>query len=127
LERIKHIYTDKRAKELHDLIENERTKRQTTIVVGNTEEVITIIGTTEEYLRNEIKEALNANEIQAKSTKGNYAEENVMEEADEKNLTITEIDASRPICIDCEIKIRKKNIVAKIEFSGKKSKNRKFE
>jgi len=49
---------------------------------------------------------------------GNHAEENVIDEADERNLTITEIGASRPICHDCQYKIEEKGIEAKTEFSG---------
>lgn len=116
---------DKRAKELHDLLEYERTKRHTTTGVGNTESDTVIVGTSEDYMRQEIKEALNDNEITAKSRKGNHAEENVMDEADELDLTITEIGASRPICLDCENKIKEKGIDAKTEFSGKKSRKRK--
>jgi len=117
--------TDIRAKELHESIESERTKRHTTTAVGNTEQDITIVGTSEDYFRPEIKSALIENEILAKSRTGNHAEENVIDEADERNLKITEIGASRPICLDCEIKIKEKGIEAKTEFSGKQSKKRK--
>lgn len=116
---------DERAKELHDLLEYERTKKHTTTAVGNTDEDITIVGTSEDYLRAEIKEALLEHEIPAKSRKGNHAEENVMGEADERNLKITEIGASRPICLDCENKIKEEEIEAKTEFSGKQSRKRK--
>jgi len=37
-------YPDNRAKELHDLIENIRSKNHTTTAVGNTEEEIAIVG-----------------------------------------------------------------------------------
>ena len=81
---------DKRAKELHDLLEYERTKRHTTTAVGNTEHNTVIVGTSENYIRSEIKEALLDNEIPAKSRHGNHAEENVMDEADELDLQIVE-------------------------------------
>jgi len=116
---------DKRAKELHNLLENERTKRHTTTAVGNTEQDITIVGTSEDYMRPEIKVTLLEHEIPSKSRKGNHAEENVMDEAGERNLNITEIGASRPICLDCEIKIKEKGIETKTKFSGKKSRKRK--
>jgi len=115
---------DERAKELHDLIEDERKKRHTTTAVGNTEEDITIIGTNEEYLRFEIRKGLHEHEIIAKSRAGNHAEENVVDEAENRNLTLVEIGASRPICLDCEEKIKAKGIDARTEFSGKTSKNR---
>ena len=117
--------TDERAKELQNLIESERTKRHTTTAVGNTKQDITIVGTSETYMRPEIKEALLIHEIAAKSKKGNHAEENVIDEAVKQNLNITEIGASRPICLDCEEKIKQKNITTTTKFSGKKSRKRK--
>ena len=113
-----------RAKELHDLIEDERKKRHTTTAVGNTSEDVSIVGTNEEYLRFEIRRALLDHEIIAKSRVGNHAEENVMDEAKERNLRLTEIGASRPICLDCEAKIVEQGIETQTEFSGKVSKNR---
>jgi len=116
---------DKRAKELHDLITDERKKRHTTTSVGNTSEGRSIVGTSEEYLRIEIKKAMQAHEIPAKSRKGNHAEKNVLDEAQQRDLTLVEIGASRPICLDCENLLKDKDIEAKTEFSGKRSKNRK--
>ena len=116
---------DLRAKELQNLHENERRKRHTTTAVGNTENETSIVGTNEPYLRKEVKTALNDHEIPAKSKEGNHAEENVMDEADERKLNITEIGASRPICNDCENKIKKKGIFTRSKFSGKKSNKRK--
>lgn len=113
-----------RANELHDLIADERKKRHTTTAVGNTTEEIFIVGTNEEYVRMEIRRALFEYEIIAKSRPGNHAEENVMDEATERSLTLLEIGASRPICLDCEEKIKAGGIETQTEFSGKKSKNR---
>ena len=115
---------DERARELHELIEDERKKRHTTTAVGNTTEEISIIGTNEEYMRLEIRRALFEHEIIAKSRAGNDAEENVMEEATQRNLTLIEIGASRPICLDCEEKIKANGIETQTAFSGKVSKNR---
>lgn len=113
-----------RSEELHNLIEDERKRRHTTTAVGDTNSAISIIGTNEEYLRAEIRRALLPHEIIAKSKPGNHAEENILEEAAEKNLTITEIGASRPICLDCEELLREQGITTQTTFSGKKSKNR---
>ena len=116
---------EERANQLHDLLPNERTKRHTTTAVGITTENISIIGTSENYLRLELKEAFKENEISAKCKQGNHAEKNILEEAEDKQLTITDIGASRPICLDCEIKIKEKGIKSWTIFSGKKSRKRK--
>ncbi len=116
---------DKRAKELHDLIKDERKKRHTTTAVANTQEDQTIVGTSDSYMRKEIKEALLEHETPADLIDGNHAEENVIDMAEKLKLNITEIGASRPICADCEELLKEKNIEAKTEFSGKKSKKRK--
>lgn len=113
-----------RANELHNLIADERKRRHTTTAVGNTAEEISIVGTNEEYMRIEIRKSLFEHEIVAKSRTGNHAEENVMDEAAERNLTLLEIGASRPICLDCEDKIKAFGIETQTEFSGKVSKNR---
>jgi hypothetical protein len=115
---------DDRAKELHDLIEDERKKRHTTTAVGNTTAQISIVGTNEAYMRLEIREALFEHEVIARSKIGNHAEENVMDEAAERNLILIEIGASRPICLDCEEKIKTKGIKTRTEYSGKVSQNR---
>lgn len=113
-----------RAEELHNLIEDERKRRHTTTAVGNTEGEITIVGTNEEYLRTEIRRALLPHEIIAKSKPGNHAEENIIDEAQEKNLSIIEIGASRLICLDCEELLNELGINTQTGFSGRKSKNR---
>jgi len=113
-----------RAEELHELIEDERKKRNTTTAVGDTSTDISIIGTNEIYLRSEIRRGLLPHEIIAKSKPGNHAEENILETAAERNLKIVTIGASRPICLDCEEKIKDLGIETKTKFSGKKSKNR---
>lgn len=113
-----------RAEELHELIEDERKKRNTTTAVGDTNSDISIIGTNEIYLRAEIRRGLLPHEIIAKSKPGNHAEENILETAAEKDLKIVTIGSSRPICLDCEEKIKDLGIETKTKFSGKKSKNR---
>nr|HPH21953.1 hypothetical protein [Haliscomenobacter sp.] len=55
-----------RAEELHELIEDERKKRNTTTAVGDTSTDISIIGTNEIYLRSEIRRGLLPHEIIAK-------------------------------------------------------------
>ncbi len=115
-----------RAKELHDLITDERKRRHTTTAVGSTFEDISIVGTNEEYLRLEIRRALLEHEIIARSRAGNHAEENVIDEAEERNLTLASIGASRPICLDCEEKIKGRDIETQTEFSGKVSRNRRI-
>ena len=115
-----------RARELHDLITDERKKRHTTTAVGNTMEDIFIVGTNEEYLRLEVRKALFEDEIIARSRAGNHAEENVMDEAEARNLTLSAIGASRPICLDCEEKIKTMGIDTETEFSGKISRNRRI-
>lgn len=114
-----------RATILHDLIADERKKRHTTTAVGNTAEGFSIVGTNEEYMRIEIRKALLDYEIIARSRDGNHAEENVMDEADERSLILIEIGASPAIFLDCEIKIKVSGIKTQTEFSGKVSKNRK--
>ena len=116
---------DQRAKELHDKIKDARNKRQNTTAVGNTEQEVTLVGTNDRYLRKEIREALEENEIEVPSIIGNHAEENVIAEAEKQNLNMTEIGASRNICSDCEKLIKKKDIKTKTPFSGKPSKKRK--
>lgn len=116
---------DKRAKELHEKIKDSRKKRSVTTAVRNTETEISIVGTSDRYLRKEIREALNENELEAKSILGNHAEQNVLAEAEKRNLTIVEIGASRPICLDCEEELKEKGIFSWSPFSGKKSRNRK--
>lgn len=116
---------EERAKELYNLLPNERTKRHLPTAVGYTIENISIVGTSENYLRPEIKEALNKTGIPANSKQGNHAEENIQEEAGEKQLKVTDIGASRSICLDCEIKIKEKGIKACTIFSDKKSRKRK--
>lgn len=113
-----------RAQELHELIEDERKKRNTTTAVGDTDTDISIIGTNEIYLRTEVRRGLLPHEIIAKSKPGNHAEENILETATERNLKIVTIGASRPICLDYEEKIKTLGIETKTKFSGKKSKNR---
>jgi hypothetical protein len=50
----------------------------------------------------DIRKALEDHEIIAKSYLGNHAEENIIAEAEIRNLTLFEMGASRPICLDCE-------------------------
>lgn len=116
---------DQRAKELHNMISDERKQKHTTTAVGNTLEEVSIVGTNEEYLRMEIRKALEPFEIIAKSHPGHHAEENIIMEAETRALTLFEMGASRPICLDCENLLAHKNMEAKTDFSGKPSKNRK--
>jgi len=48
---------DKRAKELHNKIRDEFKKRKITIAVGNTEEELAIVGTSEQYLQKDVLKA----------------------------------------------------------------------
>ena len=48
---------DKRAKELHHKIRDEFKKRKITIAVGNTEEELAIVGTSEQYLQKDVLKA----------------------------------------------------------------------
>ena len=115
---------EKRAKELHGKL-GKTTQEKTTTSVGFTEEKIGIIGSSEGRLRKTVKKGLYDFEIEAKGKPGKHAEEYVIEEAENKKLTTTEIAASRPICIDCQIIIEQKDIKTETPFSGKKSKKRK--
>lgn len=117
------IDTDKRAKELHSLLD-KRSQNSSTTAVRNTQEQITLVGTSDKYIRKAIFEALQAHETTAESKLGNHAEENIIEMAEKMNLHLIEIGASRPICLDCEELLKEKGIEAKTNFSGKKSKNR---
>jgi hypothetical protein len=113
---------DKRAKELHSLLDKQGQNRSTT-AVGNTEEEQTIIvGTSDQYMRKAIFNALLSHETPADSENGFHAEENVIAMAEKLNLHLTEIGASRPICSDCEELLKAKEIEAKTEFSGKNQK-----
>ncbi len=113
-----------RAKEIHNQIQNPIARNLSTIAVMNTEENSVIVGTSEKRLRAEQREVLTENEIEAKSISGDHAEQNVINEAKERNLKGTEIGVSRPICLECEELIKQEGIETKTEFSGKKSKNR---
>lgn len=117
-------YSDERAKNLHSKIRNKIASNMTTISVGLTEEEA-IIGTNDVRLHKDVKFALKEDEIPAKCHKDKHAEEDVIAEAENRNLTIKEIGASRDICSDCEELIKEKNIPTDTPFSGKKSKKRK--
>lgn len=111
---------DERAKELHDKIKHKHTRDRNTTAVLNTETDIVIVGSNEIRLRKEQREAFNEKEVEA--TGIGHAEETVILKADELNIQGIEIGASRPICEDCQELIQEKNIKAKTELSGKKSK-----
>ena len=115
---------DKRAKELHNKIKDEFKRRKITIAVGNTNKKLSLVGTSERYLQKDVLNAMNKNEIVAKPNINQHAEEDIIDEANKRNLKITEIGASRPICFDCETLLKKLNIPTKTKFSGKKSKKR---
>lgn len=115
---------DKRAKELHGLIQNKVAQNFITIAVLNTEDEIVLVGTNERKLRKEQVEALKEHEKEAQSKEEKHAEEKVIHKAQEMGLKGTEIGASRPICLDCEELIETHDIKAKTEFKGKKSKKR---
>lgn len=116
-------YTDKRAKELHSKIKNKIAKNMTTIAVGLTE-AETIVGTNDVRMNKDVKTALQENEVIAECNKDNHAEEDIIKEADNRNLTVKEIGASRNICSDCENLIKERNILTATPFSGKKSRKR---
>jgi len=115
---------DQRAKELHALLDRI-SRNSTTTAVGNTTTEAVIVGMNDKYIRKIIREALEDYEIPADGESGKHAEENVIAMAEKLNLTLTEIGASRPICLDCEELLKLNDITAKTEFSGKKSKKRK--
>ena len=115
---------DKHAKELLNKIKDEFKKRKITIAVGNTDEEISIVGTSERYMQKDVLDAIKENEIVAKPNINKHAEEDILEEANARNLRITEIGASRSICLDCEILLQELNIPTKTKYSGKKSKKR---
>ncbi|PID89699.1 MAG: hypothetical protein CSB01_00635 [Bacteroidia bacterium] len=115
---------DKRAKELINSMDDEFKKRKITIAVGNTKKNISLVGTSDKYMPKDILAAMTENEIVATPNDGKHAEEDIVIEAEKRDLTVTEIGASRPICLDCEKLLKAKNIKAKTEFSGKKSKKR---
>ena len=95
----KKYSVEKRVKELHRKL-GKATQDKTTTSVGITKEEIGIVGSSEGILRKTVKKELYNFEIEAKGKSGKHAEEYVMEKAENENLTITEIAASRPICID---------------------------
>ncbi len=115
---------DKRVKELHGKL-GKITQDKTTTSVGLTEEQIGIVGSSEGRLRKIVKKALYDFEIEAKGQSGKHAEEYVIDEAEKRNLKLTNISASRPICIECQELIEGKEIKTNTSFSGKKSKKRK--
>ena len=114
---------DKRAKELHALL-NPITQRQVTIAVGNTTENISLVGTSENQMRKVIKENLLDHEMVAKPDVDTHAEEDIITSAERLALNLTEIGASRAVCLDCEELLKEKGIDIKTELSGKKSKKR---
>jgi hypothetical protein len=115
---------NKRAKELHSFLENKITKNKVTIAVGNTNANLSLVGTSEGFLRKEIRNNLLEHEIIATPNPERHAEEDIIARANELNLTLTEIGASRAICLDCEDLLKENGVEAKTEFSGKKSKKR---
>ncbi len=120
----KNYNVEKRVKELHGKL-GKTTQDKTTTSVGITKEEIGIVGSSEGRLRKTVKKELYNFEIEAKGKSGKHAEEYVIEKAENENLIITEIAASRPICIDCQEIIENKEIKTQTLFSGKKSKKRK--
>lgn len=120
----KNIDPESRAKELHSLIKNKVARSFVTIAVLTTETETVIVGTNERKLREEQKDALFSEEIEAETHMGKHAEENVIAFAKKIGLEGKEIGVSRPICLDCENLIKEEGILAKTIFKGKKSKNR---
>lgn len=116
--------TNDRAKELHEEIKDEFKRRKITIAVGNTTENIALVGTSERYMQSDILKALEEHEIVATPQVGKHAEEDILDEAQRRELTIETMGASRPICLDCEQLLVDKQIESKTPFSGKKSRNR---
>ncbi len=115
---------DKRAKELHNEIKDEFKKRKITIAVGYTDSDFSLVGTSEKYMQDDVLNALNENEIVATPNYDKHAEEDIIEEAEKREVKVTDIGASRPICSDCEEIIKENKITTHTEFSGKKSKKR---
>ena len=110
-----------RAKELHDLIQDEFKKRKVTIAVGNTDSDFAIVGTSERVMQKDVLKGIKEDEVVAKPNKDKHAEEDIVAEADKREVNVVEIGASRPICSDCEELIKGRNIETKTPFSGKKS------
>lgn len=119
----KKYNVDERVEGLH-LKLGKVTQNKTTTSVAISKENVGIVGSSEGKLRKSISKELYDFEIEAKGEPGKHAEVYVMEEADKKDLTITNIAASRPVCIECEEIIKKKDIKTNTPFSGKKSKKR---
>ncbi len=115
---------DQRVKELHEKL-GKTTQDKTTTSVGLTEKQIGIVGSSEGKLRKTVKKALYDFEIEAKGLPGKHAEEYVIDEAAKRELKLTDISASRLICIECQKIIEEKKINTNTSFSGKKSKKRK--
>lgn len=110
---------DKRVNELHKKL-GKTTQDKTTTSVGLTEEKIGIVGSSEGKLRKTVKKALYDFEIEAKGNPGKHAEEYVIDEAEKRELKLTDISASRPICIECQELIEEKEVNTNTLFSGKK-------
>ena len=116
---------DERAKELWNKLKHRFTRSVVTIAVGNTEENISLVGTSENRMRKEITNSLEEHEIIAEPNENTHAEEDVVAMAKLLKLKLQAMGASRPICIDCEDLLKKNDIEPKTELSGKKSKKRK--
>ena len=115
---------EERAKELLDKIKDDFKKRKITIAVGKTDSDFSLVGTSEKYMQNDVLNSIEKNEIVATPNQNKHAEEDIIDEAEKREVKITDIGASRPICIDCEEIIKENNITSHTEFSGKKSKKR---
>jgi hypothetical protein len=115
---------DDRAKELHSHL-GIVTQDKTTTAVGLTEENIGIVGSSEGRLRKIIRKLLFPFEVEAEGEAGSHAEQNVINEAKKREMKLTNMGASRDICIECQEMIENANIEASTTFSGKKSKERK--
>jgi len=124
MENMKFENQHERAKYLHSKIKNTFAKNQTTIAIGITEDDESIIGTSDNRLRKDVVNELNDDDIIATAHDYNHAEEDIIDEADNLQKKLKSIDASRPICSDCETKIKERNISTSTPFSGKQSRKR---
>lgn len=115
---------DIRARYLHNEIKDEFKKRKITIAVGNSDNNFSLIGTSEKYLHKDVLNAMSNMEVLANPNYDKHAEEDIIIDADDKDIVIKDIGASRSICLDCENLIKTHNITSHTAFSGKKSKNR---
>lgn len=98
----KGVSLEARAVELHSKVPIPTQNRTTVAVATATDEAgnsVSLVGSSERRLRPAQRDALNNGEVEVVGS--GHAETTILRHANENNLTVTEMAASRPICEEC--------------------------